>query len=161
MAELRDVVAYLCANYPHKQDLSKARLTKMVYLADWRSALVKNSPMTDIRWIYNYYGPFVDDVISVARKDPAFEIVQTANLFGGQKEVVRLSAEPAEWPSLTDEERQILDHVIQETSLLYWNEFIKLVYSTYPMVTQERFAPLDLVTLANEYRSKDFESLPT
>ena len=35
MAKLVDVVGYLCEHYPHKAELSKARLTKMVYLADW------------------------------------------------------------------------------------------------------------------------------
>jgi hypothetical protein len=39
MAELKDIIAYYCKQYPHKAELSKARLTKMVYLADWKSAI--------------------------------------------------------------------------------------------------------------------------
>ena len=31
---LRDIVAYVCKNYPYKDELSNARVTKMVYLAD-------------------------------------------------------------------------------------------------------------------------------
>jgi hypothetical protein len=46
----------------------------------------------------------------------------------------------------------VLDFVIEQTAPLYWNDFIKLVYSTYPVVTQPRFLPLDLVKLALEYR---------
>jgi hypothetical protein len=53
MARLRDVVAYLCHEYPHKGELSKARLTKMVYLADWRSAIERGSQVTDIEWVFN------------------------------------------------------------------------------------------------------------
>ncbi len=34
------------------------------------------------------------------------------------------------------------------------NEFIKLVDSTYPIVTQERYSKLDLVKLADEYKEE-------
>jgi hypothetical protein len=43
MATLGDVMAYLCEHYPHKDDLSKARLTKLVYLADWKSAIERGN----------------------------------------------------------------------------------------------------------------------
>ena len=90
-AMLRDVVAYLCSHYPHREELSKARLTKMVYLADWKSALQRGSQLTEIKWQFNHYGPYVDDVVNSVRNDPEFEIVQggtfTANprkLFGSR-----------------------------------------------------------------------------
>jgi len=34
MKKLANIIAYLSSNYPHKNELSKARLTKLVYLAD-------------------------------------------------------------------------------------------------------------------------------
>src|SRR5918994_1580631 len=151
MARLRDVVAYLCHAYPHKGDLSKARLTKMVYLADWRSAIIRGHQITEIEWIYNYYGPYVEAVIDAIRDDPAFSVIQTANMFGDQKEIVQLNTETS-WPSLTEEDIKILDFVIEETAPLYWNEFIQLVYSTYPIVSRPRFTPLELAALASEYK---------
>lgn len=54
-------------------------------------------------------------------------------------------------PSLTDEEKDLLDFVINSSASKNWDDFIKLVYSTYPIVTQERFAKLDLIALACEY----------
>ena len=50
------------------------------------------------------------------------------------------------------DDRQVLDFVIESTSPLNWNEFVKLVYSTYPIVTQPRFSKLDLVAIAQRYR---------
>lgn len=158
MAKIRDVAVYLCTKYPHKGELSKARLTKMVYLADWRSAIVHGHQITAIDWFYNYYGPFVDDVMESVRTDPAFSVTQTTNFFGGQKELVSLNTTEASWPSLTSKDISILDHVIDETSSLYWNDFIKLVYSTYPIITQERLARLNLVELAQEYSRNDSPS---
>jgi hypothetical protein len=155
MARLRDVVAYLCHAYPHKGDLSKARLTKMVYLADWRSAIIRGHQITEIEWIFNYYGPYVDAVIDAIRDDPVFSIIQTANMFGGQKEIVQLNTETT-WSSLTEEDIEILDFVIAETAPLYWNQFMQLVYSTYPIVSQPRFTPLELAALASEYRDSQY-----
>jgi hypothetical protein len=151
MAELRDVVAYLAAHYPYKQDLSKSRLTKMVYLADWRSVIQRGHQLTPVQWRYNYYGPYVEDVTDVARRDPAFEVIQTSNRFGDPKELIQIQ-QPTEYSTLSPDDRKVLDFVIESTSSLNWTEFVKLVYSTYPIVTQPRFSDLDLVAIAQRYR---------
>lgn len=152
----RDVVAYFCANYPHAQELSKARVTKMVYLADWKSALDHGEQITPIEWVFNHYGPYVEHVIDVVRADPAFEVVQTANMYGNAKEIVRLR-EATQWPTLSRRDIAVLDHVIARTAPKYWDQFIKLVYSTYPVLTRPRMATLDLVALAREYRAQSRE----
>lgn len=153
MASVRDVVAYLCENYPHKNELSKARVTKMVYLADWRSCIIWERQITEIVWEYNYYGPYVEDVLNIARTDPAFEIETTRNVRGGLKEIIRLIA-PVEYKTLNAEDTAILDFVIQTTASKFWDDFIHLVYSTYPIITQPKFSKLDLVSLAREYREQ-------
>ncbi len=155
MEHLRDIVAYICRNYPYQDELSNARVTKMVYLADWRSAILREKQLTNLEWEFSHYGPYVDDVIQVAEGDPAFEVVSTRNLYGGQKELFRVADDVA-YPSVTDEEKELLDFVISSSASKNWDDFIKLVYSTYPIVTQERFSKLDLVKLAGEYQ----ESIP-
>jgi uncharacterized protein YwgA len=151
-AAIRDVVAYICFNYPHRSELSKARLTKMVYLADWKAALDLGRQITPIRWIFNYYGPYVEDVIDSVRDDSGFAIIRTTNQYGTRKELVDINEGSLEWPSLDLENQAILDIVINETRPLFWNDFIKLVYSTYPVATQNRMSELDLVALAEEYK---------
>jgi predicted nucleic acid-binding OB-fold protein len=153
MSELRDVVAYICWNYPHKDELSNARVTKMVYLADWRSALTRGKRLTDVHWVFNHYGPFVYDIINVVKEDPAFEVVPTENMYGEPKDLMRI-ADDVDYPSLGEEERELLDFVIEKSAQKNWDEFIRLVYSTYPIATQERFSELDLVELAREYEQK-------
>jgi hypothetical protein len=56
-----------------------------------------------------------------------------------------------DYPSLTDDEKELLDYVISSSASKNWDDFIKLVYSTYPIITQDRFSKLDLVKLAREY----------
>ncbi len=152
MATLRDVMLYICDKYPVKDELSKARLNKIIYLADWRSAILRRHQITTLVWTFNHYGPYLDEIVDVAKRDPAFTLEQTHNMFGSPKEVVKLATHIRTEPStLSAEDYAILDHVLGETSPMGWNRFIKLVYSTYPIVTQPRYEALDLVALAAEY----------
>ena len=58
------------------------------------------------------------------------------------------------YPSLNKEEREILDFVIASAASKNWTDFQRLVYSTYPIITQPRFATLDLVELAAKYKQQ-------
>lgn len=154
MATLKEIVAYFLANYPHKSELSKARLTKMVYLADWKFAIDHHKQITDIQWKFNHFGPYVDDVHRVALEDPDFKVVSEVNPYGNLKERIALkgSPKPVELPQNV---KATLDHVIEQTKPLNWDSFIKLVYSTYPVLSGERGARLDLIKAADEYRELD------
>jgi uncharacterized protein YwgA len=151
MAKLKDVIGYLCENYPYKDELSKARLTKMVYLADWKACVDDSRPMTDIMWRFNHYGPYVEDVVDAARSSNRFKVISENNMYGERKETVKL-VNPSEWLSLDREDKAVLDHVIKTTQNLTWNAFIKLVYSTYPVMVSERHTTLDLEKLARQYK---------
>jgi hypothetical protein len=79
--------------------------------------------------------------------------VDTLNMRGGFKQLIRLKGDPGT-PSLTAEESDILDFVINTTSSKNWNDFIRLIYSTYPIVSKPRFSKLDLVKLAESYKAE-------
>jgi len=150
MTDLREIMGYFAKHYPHRQELSKARLTKMIYLADWKSALESGHQMSDISWRFNHYGPYVDDVHQLALIDPAFDVKADYTMFGNRKERIEL-VDPNFTPSVTADEARILDHVIEETRSLTWEAFIKLVYSTFPVVTGTRGGKLDLIKSAGAY----------
>jgi len=151
MTDLKDVVRYLCFNYPYKDELSKARVVKMIYLADWRSAIRFGKQITGITWTFNHYGPYVDTPIALIRCDPDFEIEETTNRYGSRKELVKyLGGE--NWPTLTNVTIEVLNHVIKTTRPKTWSAFLDLVYATYPVATQPRYTDLDLVSLAAQYR---------
>lgn len=154
MATIGDIIAYFLAKYPHTHELSKARLTKMVYLADWVAAISFGRQLTDIEWYFNHYGPYVHDVVEHARADPRFKIVETRTLYGNPKETVELARKPVTWSSLTPQDIQVLEHVIAQTERLTWDGFIRAVYSTYPIATQARGSFLNLNKLAREYRAQ-------
>ncbi len=151
MNKLRSIMAYFCVNYPHKSDLSKARLTKLVYLADWFSALLDGHQMTNIEdWVFNHYGPYVDDVSDIASRDDDFSIVSEKTIYSGDKYVISYQGDEI-GDELSNREKAILDAITSKTKAMYFNDFISYVYSTYPVSSNERYATLDLVALANQY----------
>jgi hypothetical protein len=152
MASIRDLLFYLISNYPKADHLSKARVTKMVYLADWKHSIEYDSQITDIEWYFNNHGPFVWDVVETAKENPTlFETESTENFYGEQKKLIKARSIDYD-PDLQDTERTVADHVINATSDLNWNRFINLIYSTYPVVSTDQYNRLDLPRLASEYK---------
>lgn len=154
MAAIKDSLAYLLSKYPHAQEQSNARVTKMLYLADWYHCLQTGRQVTDVSWFFDNYGPFVNDVKATAERNPElFEVAESSNDRGKPKTVVRLKNEHFR-PQLTQSEMDAIDHVVNVTSKLYWNDFIKTIYGTYPIVSSPRYTNLDLKKKALEYREQ-------
>jgi len=152
MADLKNIIAYICKAYPAPDDLSRARLTKLVYLADWKSAIDRDRTMTDIHWYFDNFGPFVWDVWQIATSDTdTFEIDSHKTPFGTPKHVVKLR-KSATVREPDEGDRRIIDFVTDATKGLAWQQFIRLVYSTYPVLSSERYSSLNLVAKAQEYK---------
>lgn len=153
MDDLVDVMAFLCINYPYPAELSDARLTKMVYLADWFSALASDSQITNIHWYFNHYGPYVRDIYNLAVHSLEFEVLEEETTFGSSKTLIRYVGDPSHI-QLTSYAERILNLVIEKTQSLYFNDFIDYVYATYPIQSKERYAYLDLPMLATQYKNE-------
>lgn len=152
-------MVYILKRYPNKDDLSNARLTKLVYLSDWHQCLNYKKQISPIDWYFDNFGPYVSDVQNTALENPAlFEIEETRNMFGKLKRVVRLLNEQYE-PSLETGEIESIEHIINNTSKLNWDEFIKLVYSTYPIISSDKYSKLNLIKKAAKYRLAQAEKM--
>jgi hypothetical protein len=155
MAELRDVIAYILKKYPSRQleELSNARLTKMVYLVDWLGCLSTGRQITRIKWRFDNHGPFVWDVKDCAQSNPnLFSVEQDRNAFGAKRTRFNLRDESYK-PNLSSFEMSAVDKIINISSPLYWSDFISLVYGTHPIASSERYTDLDLVQKAAEYKA--------
>lgn len=152
MAELKMLMAYFCKYYPYKDDISKARLNKMIYLADWKSAIDREMQVSNIKWIYNNYGPYVNEIAELAKQDDWFAIYNTLNDFGHKKNVIYINDFVKDNDiTLLDCDKQYLNYVIDTTHSLNWADFIRLVYSTYPIISSNRKSNLNLVEKAMIY----------
>lgn len=138
---LNSLIKYFCLNYPHSSELSNARLTKMIYLADWYSVSSTGNQITNIKWYFDNYGPFVPDVYNEANSDKSIEVINTSTPYGTPKTLFKYNGEN---PILSNEIKIILDKVIDDTKSLYWNDFISFIYNTNPIKDSNRYSYLDL-----------------
>jgi hypothetical protein len=49
MTDLLNLIIYIFSNYPKVDELSKPRLVKLVYLIDWKHAIVNGRQSTSIQ----------------------------------------------------------------------------------------------------------------
>lgn len=149
MNKVKYVIRYFVDKYPYKEELSKTRITKMVYLADWYSSLKHERQITKIEWYFDHYGPYVPDVYETALKDKQLDIRTVSSFFGTPKSLVTLNNDKVTpMVRLKKEEIEILDEVINNTKHLTWNAFIDYVYGTYPIKKGQKYKSLDLVRYA-------------
>ncbi len=144
--KLRSVMRYIVRNYPYPDDLTKTRITKLVYLIDWENVKLHGDQMTNIEWFFDHYGPYVSDVLDEADKDKSVSINSTISNFGTVKYILKPKRDKEElvYDDLTNNDKNIIDRVIAETKNFYWNEFINYVYLTDPIKNNTRYSVLDL-----------------
>lgn len=153
---IKNILHYLLNEYPYPEDLTKTRITKLVYLVDWKSALSRGKQVSDIEWYFDHYGPYVSDVLDVADDDSTVKIRKTTSAYGGIKYVVESKDNNTPLPyTLDEEEKKLVDEVIEDTKNLTWNKFIDYVYSTYPIREKDKYNSLNLVELAKESKMKE------
>lgn len=153
------LLKYILSNYPRKDHLSSSRVTKIIYLIDWKSSIETSSQITNIKWYFNHYGPYVDDIIRAAEKDDDIEISIQSTQYGGKKRLLKSKRDGDEGDVFEDGVKDVVDFVISATKDKSYQDFIKLVYSTYPVVASDRYTEIDLENCASKYnelkRSRD------
>lgn len=158
MTRLLNVIYYICH---HARSLGtalpKARLVKLVYLSDWKSAVEKGCQITEVKWLYNHYGPYVKEIIDEIDRNPDFVRRNYVNQFGKPAEKIDLKDEVFDMQqyttNLNDDERKIIEFITDITKDMGYNEFLRLVYSTYPIIKSEKYQILDLAELAKGYQA--------
>lgn len=150
--ELKAMMAYIIENYPTPSDLSNSRLTKLVFLSDWKQCLKTGKYHSGISWYFDHYGPYVDDIINLAKGDPHFSVSSTKNDFGGSKNIISLSEPNRIRIMISESLKESIDFVVTLTKDKKYDEFINFVYSTYPIVTAKKYSPINLKIKADEYK---------
>lgn len=157
---ISNIIKYLLKEYPHKSELSASRLTKMIYLMDWKSSIDFGRQITNAQWHFDHYGPYVDDFVRLAKEDKDIFVENTSNYYGGKKQLFKLSEKFEGNFDLTKEQKDIANFVIDATKQKNYEDFIQLVYSTYPVISNDRYSDLDLVGSAAKYK-EILESSPS
>ncbi len=152
MNKLLSLIIYILKTYPNPEELSKPRLVKLIYLVDWKYTIDNGKQYTDIKWFFHHYGPYVDDVISVMKRNTdLFDIKSNYNEYsGGVSDRFKLKNKDIDI-NINDDVRKIADLMINHTNKMGWNQFISFIYSTYPIKTNSKYSNLDLVKLSKKF----------
>lgn len=144
--KLRNIIRYIVKNYPYPDDLTKTRITKLVYLIDLENVKKYGIQITNIEWFFDHYGPYVSDVLDEADEDKSISIDRDISNFGTVKYIVKPKRGKDEliYEDLSENDKNIIDKVIDDTKNYYWNEFIDHVYATEPIKNGKKYSKLDL-----------------
>jgi hypothetical protein len=155
MSTLKEIMAYIVNFYTSKKIVSMSRLVKTMYLVDWQSAINYERLITNVTWDIRYSGPFAYEIDNILTKDNSFQVVKSnlPNLNVRQVLVAKHIS-----ISLLPADKNILDSILRRTAGLSWDDFLIQVYDTYPVRTQSRYTPIDLIALAKHYKQhKEYE----
>lgn len=132
----------------------------MVYLADWYYALKHGKQLTNIKWNFDHYGPYVADVFNIAKNDRKLIIEQGFSQYGSPKQTIKINENyinSFHVGRLDVEVTEVLDKVIEDTRSMYWDDFISYIYSSYPIKNSRRFEKLNLKKLAAKCKDEGIE----
>lgn len=147
---LLNLIIYIFKSYPKVNELSKPRLVKIIYLIDWKYAIETGSQYTEIEWYYNHYGPYVDDVINLIKnKSDLFLVRSTVNQFGSITDKISLKQDIE--VDMQEDIKSSADFIVKNTHKMNWSEFIDLVYSTFPVLSNPQYTILDLSKDAKKF----------
>lgn len=151
MDTILDVISYFHEHYPCKTCLSVAWVKDLMYLADWKSVLMHGSPITHVEWVFGDTGPKSDKIIQSIieyKENNPFWMVDLGAVPDTMKSAIKHEMKGY---TISSEVREVLDHVVTNTSDLDRNGLTKLVYSTFPMLSRPRYAVFDMENIAKEY----------
>lgn len=140
--------------------LPKGRLVKLFYLLDWKTALASGKTITGLQWCYNHFGPYLPQVVDMLADSDDIVLHQQNSAMGSEAEYLKLKSTEVsneELECLSEDERKLADEVIAATKDLNFTDFIKLVYSTYPIRISQKYTELDLPVLAKNYQEDSSE----
>lgn len=153
MSNLTDLMAYTIRQYPYDKadDLSNARMTKLIFLMDWLSCINDGRQITKINWYTGKSGPSASEVKVTAESSPNLFIIHEGTTECRKKKLTVGIRDFGYEPKLSRREMNIANKVIEATHQLPWADFINLIYSTYPVASSERETYLDLAVMAKAY----------
>lgn len=150
MSNLEKLVRYILLNYPEINELSKPRLVKLIYLIDWKYTIENSKQYTNIKWYFNHYGPYVNDVIDLMKShSDVFEVISYNNSYEGVTDKFTLKDKSK--IELENNIKTITDKFIDYTYKQTWSDFINLIYSSYPIKNTWKYNELNLEILAIEF----------
>lgn len=144
-------IAQYLLEHLNEKTISTTKMTKLLYLVDWKGAIELGKQISSARWEYQKYGPYSEGLLQSLFDYPGIghnvRFVLNTNDPYVQFKHKRGSSSGITRKEVTD----VIDHTIRYANMNDYTDLLKLVYSTFPIFTGNLGDELDLVDLAKEY----------
>jgi len=136
------------------RELSRSVMTKLVYLVDYFYARQHGNQYTNIKWYYNHYGPFVEDVENSIIDNIEVSVNKYDNTNLGSFFKYSGAA-----PVINEEDLLVVLNHVQDIykSSQGFNDFITYIYSTSPVRKTRQYDFIDIVKSVNEEKNELLE----
>lgn len=156
MSSLTNIVGFVFEKYLEIYGkISLDKVIKILYLVDWKHTISSGKPLSNIIWKVNDFEPQIDE-------ESLNQIIR-----------IKYSYENQSKPIIKQRRNQTIEHkksMIIDSSEIETINFVldwlkdktetdlrRLVYSTYPAISQNNSAKLDLPNLAKRYEKVKLE----
>ena len=169
MERLRRIVVHVLKHWAEQGSMLESRLAKLLYVADWRSVLETDEGVTGVAWRLQDGAPYSPQLRQVIERTRYLKLIPPITSLGETGPRVSLE-DGAPGLEVSVYERRVFGYVGRLLNEISWDEFIGLVYSTYPMVYNNgSVGQMDLLDLKKRYfrevakidRAKDREEAET
>lgn len=150
-SNLINIINFILSEQTNRSGISISKLTKIIYLIDWRSSITIGRQITDLQWHANIHGPYTKTILEESQKEKNIIITTTINELGNKKTFLTL--EHSRKPELNRDIIDTINFVLDATKNKINRDLEKLVDSTYPIVSSEKYSELDLTQKAMEYKN--------
>lgn len=148
--KLRSCIVYLISKAKELQlpSFNRTKLVKLLFLADYRAKQQLDQTISGVQYEYYAYGPFSPHILDAIDELVGYEIVEQvidhlpSDPDKGIAYRYSLGDSPRFELTLTDQERDIIDSVLNEFGRFSLQRLLKHVYNT-PVMQDAR--PLSLV----------------
>ena len=152
MEKLIDILIYLYRKYPNSNQLSFSRTMKLVYLIEWRFAIINFEKLTDINWTLTKYGPYYSNLIKIFKESSNFELITKIDDNNNQQIVIKFTDKKNDL-NLNENTKAVIDFVISHCQNLSWSELNNIVNSTYGIINSNENEIIDILTMAKKYKN--------
>ena len=154
--KLLDLIEKIVEMNEPASKVSSIKVLFLIYLCDWKSSMDLGHQITNVKWRFideNFYGGMVEKVEKVLDETIKNKYQESwTTKFIKSLYIFNTDVESHKIDSLSREELKVVSFVNKLSKDLPVNDFIKIVYSTFPMITAEKNTSLDLVGLAKSYK---------
>lgn len=140
MKNLEQLCAYIIKNT--NNEMTDLRLSFLVYLCDWSSALKSGETITSKR--YQYENRLIkNDIVEDLKYSMNFRIGREINKYKSQKTFVHLTR-PNDDIYLNDRYKEIVDPILKKFEKLYFDDLVAAVANSYPLNQRTIYTNLNL-----------------